>query len=148
MEPRCQEVIDACCALGDDTPISLLHDVGAGGMSNALPELVHDANAGGAFELRNIPNADPGMSPLEIWCNEAQERYVTRLRSYEENRETWPLVLEAQEDFFRRRLTYVDHLVAWQETKIIIDGLLLVDGLTPPAGVPVPGHIDAVPKPR
>ncbi len=76
MERRCQEVIDACCALGSDNPIRLIHDVGAGGMSNALPELVHDAGAGGAFELRAIPNADMGMSPLEIWCNEAQERYV------------------------------------------------------------------------
>ncbi len=76
MERRCQEVIDACCALGEDNPIRLIHDVGAGGMSNALPELVHDANAGGAFELRALPIADSGMSPLEIWCNEAQERYV------------------------------------------------------------------------
>ncbi len=76
MERRCQEVIDACCALGGDNPIRLIHDVGAGGMSNALPELVHDANAGGAFELRALPIADSGMSPLEIWCNEAQERYV------------------------------------------------------------------------
>lgn len=76
MERRCQEVIDACCALGEHNPIRLIHDVGAGGMSNALPELVHDANAGGAFRLRDIPSADLSMSPLEIWCNEAQERYV------------------------------------------------------------------------
>ena len=76
MERRCQEVIDACCAMGADNPIQLIHDVGAGGMSNALPELVSDANSGGDFKLRAIPNADPGMSPLEIWCNEAQERYV------------------------------------------------------------------------
>ncbi|MCZ6657160.1 MAG: phosphoribosylformylglycinamidine synthase [Gammaproteobacteria bacterium] len=76
MQRRCQEVIDACCALGDDNPILLIHDVGAGGLSNALPELVKDASSGGRFELRRVPNADPGMSPLEIWCNEAQERYV------------------------------------------------------------------------
>ena len=76
MQRRCQEVIDACCALHDDNPILLIHDVGAGGLSNALPELVQDGGAGGRFELRTIPNADPGMSPLEIWCNEAQERYV------------------------------------------------------------------------
>ena len=76
MQRRCQEVIDACCALGSDNPILLIHDVGAGGLSNALPELVKDADAGGRFELRAVPNADPGMSPLEIWCNEAQERYV------------------------------------------------------------------------
>jgi phosphoribosylformylglycinamidine synthase len=76
MERRCQEVIDGCCALGDENPIRLIHDVGAGGMSNALPELVNDANAGGTFRLRDIPSADSGMSPLEIWCNESQERYV------------------------------------------------------------------------
>ncbi len=76
MERRCQEVIDRCTALGADNPILLIHDVGAGGLSNALPELVKDAGAGGRFRLRDIPSADPGMSPLEIWCNEAQERYV------------------------------------------------------------------------
>ena len=76
MQRRCQEVIDACCALGDENPILLIHDVGAGGLSNALPELVHDGGAGGRFELRNIPHADPGMSPMELWCNESQERYV------------------------------------------------------------------------
>ena len=76
MQRRCQEVIDACAALGDDNPILLIHDVGAGGLSNALPELVRDAGVGGRFDLRKVPNADPGMSPLEIWCNEAQERYV------------------------------------------------------------------------
>jgi phosphoribosylformylglycinamidine synthase len=76
MERRCQEVIDACTALGEDNPILLIHDVGAGGLSNALPELVKDAGTGGIIELREVSNADPGMSPLEIWCNEAQERYV------------------------------------------------------------------------
>ncbi|MGO2133781.1 MAG: phosphoribosylformylglycinamidine synthase, partial [Halomonas sp.] len=76
MERRAQEVIDRCWALGDDNPICFIHDVGAGGLSNALPELVKDGERGGRFELRAIPNAEPGMSPLEIWCNEAQERYV------------------------------------------------------------------------
>ena len=76
MERRCQEVIDTCCALGADNPIRLIHDVGAGGLSNALPELVKDAGVGGRFDLRKIPSADPGMAPLELWCNEAQERYV------------------------------------------------------------------------
>ena len=80
MERRCQEVIDACTALGADNPILLIHDVGAGGLSNALPELVKDAGSGGRFQLRSVPNADPGMSPLEIWCNEAQERYVLGIR--------------------------------------------------------------------
>ncbi|MDA1371822.1 MAG: phosphoribosylformylglycinamidine synthase [Proteobacteria bacterium] len=76
MERRCQEVIDQCWQLGDRNPIAFIHDVGAGGLSNALPELVKDGGRGGKFELRNIPNAETQMSPLEIWCNEAQERYV------------------------------------------------------------------------
>jgi phosphoribosylformylglycinamidine synthase len=76
MERRCQEVIDRCWALGADNPISFIHDVGAGGLSNALPELVNDGGRGGRFNLRKIPNDEPGMTPLEIWCNESQERYV------------------------------------------------------------------------
>ncbi len=76
MERRCQEVIDRCWARGDENPILFIHDVGAGGLSNALPELVHDGDRGGRFELRKVPNDDLGMSPMEIWCNESQERYV------------------------------------------------------------------------
>lgn len=76
IERRCQEVIDRCWQLGEQNPIAFIHDVGAGGLSNAFPELVKDGNRGGQFELRNVPNDEPGMSPLEIWCNESQERYV------------------------------------------------------------------------
>jgi len=76
MQRRCQEVIDRCCALGAANPILSIHDVGAGGLSNALPELVSACGRGARIALRAIPNDDPGMSPLEIWCNEAQERYV------------------------------------------------------------------------
>ena len=76
MERRCQEVIDRCWQLGDENPIKFIHDVGAGGLSNALPELVKDAGRGGNFQLRKIPSAEGQLSPLEIWCNEAQERYV------------------------------------------------------------------------
>ncbi|SFP99347.1 phosphoribosylformylglycinamidine synthase [Geopseudomonas sagittaria] len=76
MERRCQEVIDRCWQMGEQNPIKFIHDVGAGGLSNALPELINDAGRGGRFELRNVPNDEPGMSPLEIWCNESQERYV------------------------------------------------------------------------
>ena len=76
IERRCQEVIDRCWAMGEDTPIAFIHDVGAGGLSNAFPELVKDGGCGGRFELREVPNDEPGMSPLEIWCNESQERYV------------------------------------------------------------------------
>ncbi len=76
MQRRCQEVIDTCCAMGEHNPIISIHDVGAGGLCNALPELVHDCESGGRFELRDILNAEPGMSPMQIWCNESQERYV------------------------------------------------------------------------
>lgn len=76
MERRCQEVIDRCWQLGDNNPIQFIHDVGAGGLSNAFPELVNDAGRGGVFELREVPCDESGMSPLEIWCNESQERYV------------------------------------------------------------------------
>ncbi|KAN0064520.1 phosphoribosylformylglycinamidine synthase [Thecaphora frezii] len=87
MQRRCQQVIDACTALNDaaesiegvasqGNPIQSIHDVGAGGLSNALPELVHDAGLGARFEIRDVLVDDPSMSPMEIWCNESQERYV------------------------------------------------------------------------
>ena len=76
MQRRCQEVIDRCWALGEANPIRSIHDVGAGGLSNALPELLHDGGVGGELDLRAIPSADAGLSPMAIWCNEAQERYV------------------------------------------------------------------------
>ncbi len=76
MERRAQEVIDRCWQLGEHNPILSIHDVGAGGLSNALPELVHGGGRGGRFELRAAPSEESGMSPREIWCNEAQERYV------------------------------------------------------------------------
>ena len=80
MERRCQEVINHCNSLGDDTPIISIHDIGAGGLSNAVPEIIHDCERGGKFELRNVHNADIGMSPMQIWCNEAQERYVVAIK--------------------------------------------------------------------
>lgn len=76
VQRRAQEVINACVSLGPNNPIKFIHDVGAGGLSNALPELVHDSNLGATFELREVDNADRGMTPLQIWCCEAQERYV------------------------------------------------------------------------
>jgi len=76
MERRCQEVIDRCWQMGDENPIIAIHDVGAGGLSNALPELVNDCQRGAKINLRTILNDEPGMSPMQIWCNEAQERYV------------------------------------------------------------------------
>jgi len=79
MQRRCQEVINACAALGADNPIRSIHDVGAGGLSNAIPELLHDSGLGGVIEMARIPSADPSLSPLQLWCNESQERYVLGL---------------------------------------------------------------------
>jgi phosphoribosylformylglycinamidine synthase len=76
MERRAQEVIDRCWEMGDENPILLIHDVGAGGLSNAVPEAVDHSKRGAEIELREVNNAEPGMSPMGIWCNEAQERYV------------------------------------------------------------------------
>ena len=75
MERRCQEVLDRCWQ-DKNNPILFIHDVGAGGLSNAIPELVKDSGHGGLINLRDIPNSEPGMTPMEIWCNESQERYV------------------------------------------------------------------------
>jgi phosphoribosylformylglycinamidine synthase len=80
LQRRAQEVIDRCWALGTDNPIELIHDVGAGGLSNAVPEAVAHSQRGARLQLRDIPSAEPGMSPLEIWCNEAQERYVLAIK--------------------------------------------------------------------
>ncbi len=76
MQRRAQEVIDHCWSLGPDNPIALIHDVGAGGLANAVPEAVAHSHRGARIDLRAIPSAEPGMSPMELWCNEAQERYV------------------------------------------------------------------------
>ncbi|MDD1621905.1 MAG: phosphoribosylformylglycinamidine synthase, partial [Methylococcaceae bacterium] len=93
MERRCQEVINHCNSLGHNTPIVSIHDIGAGGLSNAVPEIIHDCDRGGRFELRKVQNADKGMSPMQIWCNEAQERYVVAIK---------PESLELFESFCKR----------------------------------------------
>ncbi|MCE5181697.1 MAG: phosphoribosylformylglycinamidine synthase [Betaproteobacteria bacterium] len=80
MQRRAQEVIDRCWQMGEGNPIISIHDIGAGGLSNALPELVNDAKRGGHFQLRAIRNEEPGMSPMQIWSNEAQERYVLAVK--------------------------------------------------------------------
>lgn len=107
MERRCQEVIDRCWQLGDENPIVFIHDVGAGGLSNALPELVSDGGRGGDFKLRAVPSDEPGMPPMAIWCNESQERYVlavdpAKLTEFEEicerERAPYAVVGEATED--------------------------------------------------
>src|SRR5579863_8735 len=79
IQRRAQEVIDRCWAMGDANPILLIHDVGAGGLSNALPEAIAHSRRGGRIDLRKIPSAESELSPMEIWCNEAQERYVLAL---------------------------------------------------------------------
>ena len=84
MQRRCQQVIDTCISLGDRNPIQSIHDVGAGGLSNALPELVHDSGLGATFEIRDVLVADSSMSPMEIWCNESQERYVLAISPSQE----------------------------------------------------------------
>ena len=81
MQRRAQEVIEQCTAWGTDNPILALHDVGAGGLSNAIPELIDGEPGGAELDLREIPCADSGMSPREIWCNESQERYVLTIRA-------------------------------------------------------------------
>ena len=81
MQRRAQEVIDACRALGEANPILSVHDVGAGGLANAVPEIVHQNHCGAVVELRSVPNDEPGMSPMELWCNESQERYVLLLQA-------------------------------------------------------------------
>jgi len=107
MERRCQEVIDRCWQLGEENPIAFIHDVGAGGLSNALPELVNDGERGGEFKLRAIPNDEPGMPPVAVWCNESQERYVlavipARMEKFEElcarERAPFAVVDEATEE--------------------------------------------------
>ncbi len=81
IQRRAQEVIDACCALGELNPIAAIHDVGAGGLSNAVPEIVDHSRTGARIELRDVPSAERGMSPMELWCNEAQERYMLSIEA-------------------------------------------------------------------
>lgn len=94
VQRRAQEVINTCAAMGSDSPILFIHDVGAGGLSNALPELVHDSNLGATFHLREIDNADSSMSPLQIWSCEAQERYVIAVAK--ENMKTFKTIADRE----------------------------------------------------
>ncbi|KAG0319979.1 hypothetical protein BGZ97_001032 [Linnemannia gamsii] len=121
MQRRCQQVIDSCTALGDKNVIQSIHDVGAGGLCNALPEIVHDCDLGAVIELRNINNDDPSMSPMEIWCNESQERYVLAIGP--ENIETFKAICE------RERCPYALAGVATAEEKLVLTDSLL--GTTP-----------------
>jgi len=98
MERRCQEVLDRCWQMGDENPILFIHDIGAGGLSNAVPELIHDAGRGGWLDLREVHNMEPGMSPMQIWCNEAQERYVLAIAP--ESRELFTKLCERERCLF------------------------------------------------
>ncbi|MCU7955484.1 MAG: phosphoribosylformylglycinamidine synthase [gamma proteobacterium symbiont of Bathyaustriella thionipta] len=113
MERRCQEVIDRCWQLGENNPILSIHDVGAGGISNALPELVNDAGRGAVFELREVPNDEHGMSPMEIWCNESQERYVMAIAP--ENIEQFEQICQ------RERAPYAILGTATKEQRLILN---------------------------
>lgn len=117
MERRCQQVIDACVSLNENNPIQSIHDVGAGGLSNALPELVHDNNLGAKFDIRNVLSLEPGMSPMEIWCNESQERYV--LGVSQNDLATFEAICKRE----RAPFAVVGHATA--EQKLIVEDSLL-----------------------
>lgn len=121
IQRRAQQVIDACNSLSTDSPIQCIHDVGAGGLSNALPELVHDNGLGAKFELRDILSLEPGMSPMELWCNESQERYV--LGVSQNNLELFKKICE------RERCPYAVVGTATSEQRLILTDKLL--GTTP-----------------
>ncbi len=144
MQRRCQELIDRCWALSEQSPIRSIHDVGAGGLSNALPELVHDAGLGARIELRDIPSAEEGLSPLELWCNEAQERYVlaippTELERFaalcERERAPYAVVGEAT---LEQRLLVTDRLLDESPIDLPMDLLF---------GKPPKMHREAVTRP-
>ncbi|KAI9300503.1 phosphoribosylformylglycinamidine synthase [Cunninghamella echinulata] len=135
MQRRAQQVIDFCTALGDDNPIESIHDVGAGGLSNALPEIVHDSDLGAEIELRKVPCDDPSMSPMEIWCNESQERYVLAVS---------PEKLSTFEAFCaRERCLYAVVGKATAEKKLVVKDSLL--GNTP-IDLPMPVLFGKPPK--
>ncbi|HWB38732.1 MAG TPA: phosphoribosylformylglycinamidine synthase [Candidatus Saccharimonadales bacterium] len=117
MERRTNQAIDACWALGENSPILSIHDVGAGGLSNALPELVHDAGRGAIFQLRDIPNAEPGLSPMEIWCNESQERYVLGIAP--ESLEEFTAICE------RERCPFAVVGILTEEEQLVVEDSLL-----------------------
>lgn len=117
MERRCQQVIDACISLGDNNPIQSIHDVGAGGLSNALPELVHDNDLGARFDIRKVLSLEKGMSPMEIWCNESQERYVLGISQQD--------VSKFEEICKRERAPYSVVGIATAEQRLVVEDSLL-----------------------
>lgn len=120
MQRRCQEVIDTCWALDDQNPIVSIHDVGAGGLCNALPELVGDANKGAKFNLRDVLNEELGMSPMQIWCNEAQERYTLAVAPER--------IAEFEAICARERCLYCVVGVATDDQVLVLEDAHFVDG--------------------
>ncbi len=135
LERRCQEVVDACWALGEHNPILSIHDVGAGGISNALPELVHADDRGGHFQLRDVQSADAALSPMEIWCNESQERYVLAIAA--EN------IARFAEICARERCPHAVVGVATAERQLIVEDTL--DGNLP-VDMPMPVLLGKPPR--
>ncbi|KAI8813463.1 CobB/CobQ-like glutamine amidotransferase domain-containing protein [Cladochytrium replicatum] len=138
MQRRCQQVLEACNALGERTPIITVHDVGAGGLSNALPELVHDSDLGAVFQLRDIPCADAGMSPMEIWCNESQERYVLSVRPEDLDRFT--------EICKRERCVYGLVGIATAEKRLVLIDAQAAPGTPHPIDIPMSTLFGKPPK--
>ncbi len=136
MERRAQEVIDRCWQRGESNPIAFIHDVGAGGLSNAFPELVKDGGCGGSFDLNAVPRGEEGLSPLETWCNEAQERYVLAIAP--ENLQEFEAICQRERCPFgvvgtaeqRSQLTLVDD-EAGQDAKAIDLPLQVLFGKPP-----------------
>jgi len=117
LQRRAQEVIDRCWQLGDQNPILSIHDVGAGGLSNAFPELVNDGGVGAIFQLRAINNEEPSMSPRELWCNEAQERYVLAIK--EKDLDLFKALCE------RERCPFAIVGIAKEDKQLIVEDSLL-----------------------
>ncbi|MGO1893325.1 MAG: phosphoribosylformylglycinamidine synthase, partial [Luteimonas sp.] len=134
MERRCQEVIDRCVALGEDNPILSIHDVGAGGLSNAIPELLHDCGVGGVIDLDKVPRDDPSLSPMQLWCNESQERYVLGIG--QERVEEFAALCE------RERCPFAVVGTATQEQHLTVGYGVAVDSLDAAAATATPHPID------
>ena len=124
MERRCQEVIDRCVAQGAGNPIRWFHDVGAGGLSNAIPELLHDSGMGGVIDLDNVPSDDPSLSPMQLWCNESQERYVLGVAQER--------LAEFAEICARERCPFAAVGVATEEERLVVGYGATVASLLPP----------------
>ncbi len=139
MQRRAQEVIDRCWQQGESNPVLAIHDVGAGGLSNAFPELVNDAGRGAEFELRRVPLEESGLSPAEIWSNESQERYVLAIRP--EDLDRFARIAD------RERCPYAVVGVATEERRLRVTLDEGLPGLDRPAGEIVPAGLRPVDVP-